>query len=434
PAIIIISFLSPYIFNVGPNSASDVRFLFLSILLSSLIVVLTSSFSFVFYAFNRMSYLFIAKMMYSVIQVAGVFILFSFGTPSLAEVGLSYLISASVFFVMTYAFAKRIYPVLKIRPADYDGKLFKEMGSLGVWAVALKIGNLLFIQASIVLVNIFAGEEAGGGFAIVSSLVSMIHTATASFTVSIEPSIYKLYAGKDWEGLSSLLRVAVKAIAFLFALPIAFIIVFAPDLITIWVGAENVHLAAILRIALIGDIAMCAMAAVECVPIVMLRIRLATVFTVFMGIVNIAASSVILSFTDLEGTGAICVWSACTIALSLFIISYVGSITDSRLLVPLGEAYVAGIACVIVLAAVSRYVSLDSGWIMFLAGFLAAFLVYILFAVRAFSSKEREIIMMFVPESLKKPISRLLRYRNSFPGRAGPRSALTPAFCREPRT
>ncbi|MBO4763761.1 MAG: hypothetical protein J5485_03995 [Candidatus Methanomethylophilaceae archaeon] len=413
PVVIFLSFVSPYVFDVGPNAAFEVQALFLSVLLSSLIVVVTSSFSFVFYAFNRMSHLFITKMLYSVIQVVGVFLLFSFGTPSLIDVGISYLVSAAVFFMLTYVLAKRTYPVLKVRRPCYDGGLFRKMGSLGAWTIAQKVGGLLYIQASIVMVNVFIGGEAGGGFAIVASLVSMIHTASYSLTVSLEPSIYRLYSEGDMEGLRSLLRTFVKLVALLFAMPTAFLLVFAPDVMTVWVGEENVGLADLFRVAMVGDLAVCASTVVECVPIVMLKVKKITAFTVLAGLANIVLSAVVMSMGG-GSMSAMCVWTVCITVLAVFALAYVGSIAGASLLPRVGAAYVLWAVCLAAYWLVSTSVDLSSGWLILFAAAAVAMLIHMLVVSRLLNRDEKTEISRYVPDSVRRYLNMIWRRRSSF--------------------
>ncbi|MBO4569521.1 MAG: hypothetical protein J5674_06210 [Candidatus Methanomethylophilaceae archaeon] len=412
PVIIALSYASPYVFNVGPNAAADVQILFLSVLTSSLIVVVTSSFSFVFDAFNRMSHLFITKMLYSVIQVLGVFLLFSLGTPSLVDVGVSYLVSAAVFFILTFALAKRTYPVLRIRRPCYDGGLFKKMGSLGAWTIAQKVGGLLYIQASIVLVNVFVGEEAGGGFAIVASLVSMMHTASYSLTVSLEPSIYRLYSDGDMEGLRSLLRTFVKLVALLFAMPTAFLLVFAPDVMTVWVGEENVGLGELFRVAMVGDVAVCASTVVECVPIVMLKMRKITGFTILAGLVNIALSAVIM-WAGGGSMSAMCVWAVCITSLALFTLAYVGGIAGTSLLPRLGVGYAIWAVCLAAYWLASAVVDLGSGWLILFVAAIVAAVIHLFIVSRLLDRDEKDEISKYVPGSVRKYLDMMWRRRSS---------------------
>ncbi len=412
PVIAVLSYVSPYVFNVGPNAASDVQLLFLSVLVSSMVVVVTSSFSFVFYAFNRMSHLFITKMLYSVVQVLGVILLFTFGTPSLVDVGISYLVSAAVFFALTYALAKRTYPVLKVRRPCYDGGLFRKMGSLGAWAVAQKVGGLLYIQASIVLVNVLAGSEAGGGCAIVASRVSLEHTASCALPVSWEPSVYRLYAEGDMEGLRAMLRTFVKLVALLFAMPTAFLLVFAPDVITVWVGEENVGLADLFRIAMVGDLAVCAATVVECVPIVTLKMGRITAFTILAGLANIVASSVAM-YLGGGSLSAMCVWAVCMTSLAVFSLVYAGSIVGASLIPRMLVGYALWAVCLAAYWAVSLAVDLGSGWILLLAAAAVAAFLHLLVVVRLLNGDEKAEVSKYVPESVRRRLESIWRRRSS---------------------
>lgn len=413
PVILVLSFASPYVFNVGSTAAADVQLLFLMVLTSSVVVVMASPFSSVFYAFNNIYLLYTARALYSLIQVALIVALFAFVGPSLVLVGVAYVLSSAIYYAMIYAMAKHTHPALRIRMREYDRASFREIGTLGIWTILHKVGGLLFIQASLVLSNIFVGEVAGSEFAIASSVVSMIHSASLSFTTSMEPPVYRLYAEGDMDGLRRLVRTYVRVISFMFAMPIAFAMVFAGDVLTVWVGAENAHIADVLLIALIGDVAYCASTTLECVPVILLKMERLTVFTMAFGLLNVAAAVVVLNVTDLGNIGAMAVWSVSTIALTLTTLVYNERIAGMRrgaLLWPVAQGYAVFAVCLAAYWALSMYVSLAGGWIQIFVAFFLLYAVHMVLTVRILTPEERSVLAKFIPARIRRLIpSRLLR-------------------------
>lgn len=409
PLMAVIAYVSPYVFGVGGTSASDVQIMFMLILLSSLIVTLSATLSSVFNAFNSLYRLYIARLLYSVVQVALIFLFFGIGMRSLVEVGIAYLISSVFLLVSTYLLAKRTYPAMRIRRCGYDRTLFGTMGKLGGWSVAYKIGNMLYIQASLVVINLYLGSEAGGGFAIVSSLVSMIHTACYSVTTSFEPLIYRFYSQKDDSNLHHLLTTGLKFVAILFAMPIAFVIVFAPQIIEAWVGAEYIYLAQVIRIALLGDVAYCAATVLQSVPTVYLKMDLFAEFTIALGVANTIAAAFVALYTDLGMEGVTEVWLVCTLMYTLLSVIFVGRITGAgaaRCLKPIAVGYVSMAACCAVFFGISELFTLPGRWIPIFVLFFVLLAVYVPLMFLTLDSYEKEKISSFLPGFMKKVLGR----------------------------
>ncbi len=415
PPIVLVSWASPYIFGVAGNSHGEVQIMFLLIMIASLLVVVGSAFSSVFNANNTLYQIYLARLAYTVLQVGLIFALFAAGDKDLISVGLAYLVSSAFLLALLYVLAKRDYPPMRIRFRYYDKALFRSMGTLGVWSVIYKIGNMLYIQASLVIINIYIGAEAEGGFAIVSSLISMIHTACYSVTTSFEPLVYHYYAEKDGEGLRHLLVTGVKFVSLLFAMPVAFIMVFAPQVIEAWVGADYVYLADVVRIALAGDVAYCAATVLQSVPTVYLKVNTVSLMTVIFGIVNVAVSAAVCmlspsdNFAKVEEAPA--VWLVCTRAYTLCTMAYVGRITGTgiwEIMRPLAIGYAFFAASGALMWLLSGAVDVPGEWIPVIGLFLALFAVYVPTMFAALDSYEKGKISSFLPSSLKRLFGRFL--------------------------
>ncbi|MDC7951397.1 oligosaccharide flippase family protein [Methanomassiliicoccaceae archaeon COG_1] len=416
PIVLLLAYLSPEIFGVSDNSYADVRMMFLLIFASSMIVAVTSALTSVFNAFNNLYQLYLARLAYTLVQVGLIFFLFTFDTPSLVTVGVSYLLSSMLLFIIICLLAKRSYPQLSLRYRDYDRKQFKKMSNLGTWTVVIRIGNMLYIQASLVIINMYLGAEYSGGFSIISSLISMIHTACYSVTAAFDPLVYICYAKKDYKQLYKLVRTGMKFVAFLFAMPVAFVIVFSPEILTAWVGSryteDPYNLQELVVIALLPDVAYCAATMLQSLPEVYLKVKELAKYTVLFGVVNVTLSVCVTWYTDWGVKGVTAVWAASMAAYTIATIVFNERITGFErfsLAKPVAFGYMAMAFLCAVFYAMSRFVDLPGQWAPIIAVFLILFGAYMFVLSRMMKESEKEMVATFMPEFLVKVFRPLLR-------------------------
>lgn len=409
PVVIIVSYASPYVFNVDGNASGDVQILFLLVLLSSLIVTMSSSLMCVFTAFNNTYLEYLSRLTYTVIQVGLIVAMFSFGTPSLVYVGLAYLISSAVLIAMKYVLAKHVYPQMELRRRGYDGTLFREMGVLGAWAIVYKVGNLLYIQASLVVINLYLGSEAGGGFSIVSSLVSMIHTACYSVTTSVEPLLYKCYSAEDYGDMYKIMRTGVKFVALLFAMPIAFVFTFSAEILTAWVGSGYTYLSGMLRVALLCDVMFCAASVVNSLSTLYLKVNALAKITLVFGLLNVAGACAVLQFTDEGDGGVMWAYTICTLGYLIANVLYIEDFTGIgrfALIRPIALGYLVMGACILLFYGLEALVEVPGEWIPIIIVFLLLFAVYVPCMFRAITPEERRAASMMMPRAFSSIFKR----------------------------
>ena len=174
---IIVSVAAPYVFQTGESSRADVQSMFFMIMVASMAISFSASLGSVYMAYNKLYITYWSRAVQTLLQVVLVVGFFALSGPSLPLIGVSYIISSIVMFVMMAVPLKRVCPTLKFSRHLYDRDLIRNMGNLGVWSTLSEMGNLLFIQASMIVVNLFLGSQIQGTFSIAANVIMMIHTA-----------------------------------------------------------------------------------------------------------------------------------------------------------------------------------------------------------------------------------------------------------------
>lgn len=414
PIVIVLSLVSPYVFDIGSASVLDVQLMFLMVILSSLIISFSSCIASVFMAHNRLYVTYSSRIVQALLQVGIVVLFLNIMEPSMTSVGFSYLFSSLVFIVMMLFYLRRVYPDIRFRRRLYDPVLMGEMGSIGLWAMISELGTLLFIQASLVIVNLNLGSEAQGEFAIVSNLISMANTACMAIAVTVVPLVYKSYAEGNIEKLVQYVSLFSKFAGLIMVLPIAYIIVFAPQVLGVWLGPGYDSLIPLICLMLPAEVGVCTSSVMMQVPIAFKKVRRVAIISVLMGFLNIILAYAFLYATDWGVYGVCIAWSVTILVLRLGIYPhYTSKLTGASLkqmLTGTAFSYVALIVLLVFGEIISRFYVLPTTWFAIITSLLIGFMIYFILIVKiVFTKKEREVIVAFMPVSLQKYVGKYLQ-------------------------
>jgi membrane protein EpsK len=362
-------------------------------------------------ASNKMYALHSARIVYTLVQLAFILVLFECVGPSLEYIGVAYLLSACLFTVLIWAVSKRINPDLRYRRHLYDPHLLKEMGGLGMWTILTTIGVLMFIQTSLVLVNIFLGEHEGGSFALITIMISMTNTTCMTLTTIIAPLLYHQYARGDIGTLTAISKASMRFIGLLMAFPVAYLCIFATQILELWSKGEFSGSTDILFIMFVVQIGVCAVSTLEVIPIIYLKIRPVAIATVLFGLINIVGTVLVLQFTDWGIIGAAAVWTVTMLALNFgyypLFMSRLLSLKWHTFLKPLVPGYLAMAACFAVGLTVTHFWTLPTTWAAVLISFSVLFVIYLMVAFTMGLGKEdKKLIMKVMPNVVKKLVAR----------------------------
>ncbi len=406
PIGILLAIASPAIFDITGSESVQVQGLFALIILSSLLVTMSTPFEGVFYASNNLYLMYLARLGYFIVQAGTIIILFTLGKPTLIDIGIGYALAGLTTLVLFYVFAKRTEPDMRVSWKLYDKALFRKIGSLGAWSIMEKVGGMLYINLSLVLVNLYMGAAAQGGFAIITTMLTMVNNVSYAMVDSINPYLYKCYAESRERDLEQVVKTGSKMVVVVLAFPMAFLIVFCDEFLGTWLGGGYEYLSTMVKIGLLGNFTYCAISTMTVIPRIYLRMRPITIMTILLGLCNVALTIVFLGSLGGNEETAILIWALCMTALSVFTAVNDATITHTRLYayslpLVLGVAIIA--ICYYPLVALRDFINLPYGWIPLIAVLLATFLVYFVVAyILLFSRKEKTMVNTLIPHKISR--------------------------------
>ena len=287
PIALIIAWLAPSIFNIGNESSIDVFFLFALVFGSILIRTWTSNFMISLFAYNRLDLRNYVNITNIGLQVVIVVTLFSCLGPTLPFVGLSYILAALSALILSTIFSKRVCPFLIVSPHYFVLSRLREIGGVTVWIACSQLAYLLRYQVALIVVNIMFGAIAGTQYSLIITWGTMLLGLSGLVTSTFTPMSYSYRAKDDKDKLTHFTLFAMRCTGLFIALPIAFLCVFSPQILTIWVGEEYAELAPLVWIIIAPMIIRIQTSCTDPIFASYLRVRAPAIFSIAVGILNL---------------------------------------------------------------------------------------------------------------------------------------------------
>jgi len=351
PVALVIAWFVPDIFNTPDIARSDIFILFSLVFGSALLGIFRSNYMATLFAKNRLDYRNQINILNVVVQVGLIIALFSIIPPNLKSVGIAYFIAAVFSLVFAIYLSHKVCPEIKVEHRKYRPQLFCDISKTAFWLVVTDIGVLLCTNCSIIVVNLLFGAETAGEYAIVVTWNTLMRSiSTGVFGTLFTPLFYSYYARGDISGLTDFSRRTTKLLTIVIALPLAFTCVFAPQLLTLWVGAEMAHLSGLMWLLVAYLIVVLPTLPIYSLLVAFNKVRVAGIVTFFTGIINF-----ILAFTlpHVGGLGVYGVGLAESLVLSARCITFVPWYIAYVIKAPLTtyvRAMIPGICCFTTLA------------------------------------------------------------------------------------
>lgn len=293
PLVILISYYSPSFFEIPSSQENAARILIFGVISSVLLRAWGSNFGVSLFAYNRLDLQNIVNSMNIIVQVGLIILLFKLYSPNLTQIGVAYLIGATVAVIITVFLSRKITPYLKVNIKEFRRSKVKQITAMSGWVTIDQIGSLLFLQMDLIVVNKLFGTAAGGEYAIALTWSTLLRTISGMIVGLLTPVILAYYANKKTDELIIISKNTVKFTGLAMALPIGYICGFAPQLLTIWVGPTFAKLAPLMILMLSHLIINLPVKPLFDINVAYNKVRLPGIVTLFMGIGNFLLAVII---------------------------------------------------------------------------------------------------------------------------------------------
>jgi O-antigen/teichoic acid export membrane protein len=409
PIILVVAFYAPSLFNVPAGQESGAILLFLGVFSALLIRSWSGNFTVQLFAFNRLDLQNIVNLVNILVQTGLIVLSFALFGPDIALVGGAYVVGAIVASIVSIVFARKVCPNLNISIRSFDRARIKDLGGMGWWVMVDQLGTLFLFQIDLVVANILFGDIMAGEYAIALQWSILLRSIAGMLAGVIVPTIHTCYARKQTETLRNISRSSVKFMGLAMALPVGLICGFAPQLLTIWVGAEYAGLAP-LMVLLTGHLAV-NMSVLALFPINTAhnRVRVPGMVTIVLGIMNLALAITIPAVT---GWGYYGIAVAGVVILTfrhvLFVPWYVAMVLKTRMITYI-KAMIPGTLAAFVIggasAIISQIVVFPAPLLIVFTGLIISS-VYVMIVWRfGITKSEKGLFESFLPQKLLRILS-----------------------------
>jgi len=419
PVALAVAYMAPSLFSIGELAKFDAFLLFAMVFGSVLIRAWSSNFMTILFAYNRLDLRNYVNITNQIVQLCLVVALFLCLGPSLVLVGCSYLAAASVAFAMAFALSRKLCPFLEISPRYFVRSLLGELVGTAGWFAFISLGSLLFMNVALIIVNILFGEVAGAEYSFAFIWGILLFDIGGLITNMFAPMFYSYYAKGDTASLIQFGSLTIRLVGLFMVLPIGLVCVFAPQLLTLWIGVEYARLAPLVWIIVLPVLVRIQAGCIYPIYVVYKKVRAPAVATCVAGVLNVVLA---LSLPFVFNIGMYGVACASAISIALFSVGfsplYNAYVADAprfeflkQMLVgicALGVLCVAGSAFMSILS-VTGIVSLSAVNIATLPvliftgfGITAAYLLFLLNFV--LNPEEKKIIRSYLPRACQQKI------------------------------
>lgn len=313
PVVIVVSLIASTMVEIQGIGSQSLFLVFLFLLLIALFTSWCCNFTNILFAKHRLYLINILKLTQIVVQFGGLYLFFTAGLTTLTSVVASYVISVIVYFIGLLFCSRRTYP-LKVSYKFYEFSEIKDIFGLGFWNVINSLGNILFLETSLIIANFVLGVTVGGHFSLCTKVVSIGIMVGAAISYSFSPYLFESYSKRDFEKLKKIGVVSVKIIGIAVSVFISIIIVYSKELIEIWVGPGFEDTIPSFEIMLFALAVSCFVLPTYCISVMQLKMKIPSLATLFLGCLNVGLALVLTLYYDMGMVGIALSWAVTVIA------------------------------------------------------------------------------------------------------------------------
>lgn len=229
-----------------------------------------------------------------VARIILIVVAFTIFGPTLRYIGYIDLALTVLIFCARVYYWRKLTPELHLSLSDIDLKRLRPIFVMSGWMLINYLGYLFYLQTDIWIANRFISAEAGGQYAALLQWNTLIRSTAGTLGLLTGPMVLIYYSRGEMAQLRRLTRLSVKLLTGLLAIPVALIVVFSPQLLRIWLGAEFEHLWLILAIMVFHLFINAGMTPAFQLQTATNHVKTPALVTFGMGIINTALSLVVV--------------------------------------------------------------------------------------------------------------------------------------------
>ena len=318
PIIFILSFNIQILFDIPSGLEDQATYLFLGVLLASVIGLFTGLFMIPAYAYNRLEIANLFGIITKLLRPGLIVFLLVYVSMDLSFVGYASLATAFVGLIISMFIWKKFAPQLTINYKFFDMEKLKEMTATGSWIMINQLGAMFFLYIDLIVINVFFGSTQTGEYSAVLQWSTLLRSVSSVFVGVLGPMIMISYAKGYMDKIIKISTISVKMLGLLMAIPIGIIAGLAAPLLTVWLGESFAHLAPLMWLMILPLTINLAILPLFNVQVALNQVKIPGLFSLFIGIGNLLLTLLFVKIFDI-GIYSVALASAIMLIIKNFI-------------------------------------------------------------------------------------------------------------------
>lgn len=300
-----------HILNISDFLVTDVKILFLLMILNYTINIFGSIFSIAAFITNKSSITYRNKGISSILYAATLITLIYFKSIHVYYVSIGYLIAAIYNLLTNFYYTKKLLPKWKFDITLFSFSKIKKLISSGIWNSVNNIGTMLNTGLDLLVTNKMLSGVIMGQISISKQLSTIMTTFTGIIVNSFQPKQLERYAKGDIKGLVRYLKVSIKFSSVMTNTLFVCFFSLGKSFLELWIPGQNViYIYNLCIIVIFGDIVVATVRPLYYVFTLTDNLRITCFFTIMSGLFNFISMIFLISYTSLGGyavVGTTCV-------------------------------------------------------------------------------------------------------------------------------
>ena len=300
---------------------SDVKILFLLVIINYIITILGIAFGIAPFIKNRLDKSEFRKSVSYILKGIVIFVLCWYFYPHIWYVAIANICASLFLFISNIYLTLRLTPELKFNMKLYSFKAVKELISAGFWNSFNALGNVLNDGLDLLIATIMLSAKSMGELSVGKSLSTIFNLFLNAVCNAFKPKQLKYYAEGQIDLLTNELKTSMKYCSIITNLVFAGFISCGKYFLEFWIPSQDIDaIYYITCISLWGNLIVGVVSPLYYVYTLTKRLKFPSLITVGMGIANVLLMYILLQFTN---------WGIYSIVLTTAALNYAVHIFDA---------------------------------------------------------------------------------------------------------
>ncbi|HHA1918400.1 MULTISPECIES: oligosaccharide flippase family protein [Enterobacter] len=286
-----------YFLNIPNGYQDDTVNLFLAVLISFVLAMISSSISVAMYAKNRIDLMQIGNIIRNISKISAIFIFINSGFISLTFIGISIVLSELCYLIYAIITWKILTPELVIKIRFFKKERAKEITAFSGWVLFDQIGTILFLKTDLILVNMLMGSKANGEYSVATQFSDLLRSMAGLVASSLGPVMIIMYEKKQLKQLADITIAFVKFLSLTLAVPIIILCIYSKEILDLWLGADFVKLSPLIILMVLPLIINLGTLPILSINIAVKKIKIPAVVNIALALSGICLSLIIFNRT-----------------------------------------------------------------------------------------------------------------------------------------